>query len=314
MIERGHGLRRPKSRQASTSSGHVRERGSAVAREPAHPSRFTGEAPTRFGNWDLVAPCLLAVVLALADVADWDIFIFRPILGLGLGLLLPGLFLTLALFPDNSALSGMERLGLGLVLSVVLLVVPALALSEIRIRSSPATLSAVVAVDMCLLAAMIALRRRAVEPRRRYLIRVPASKSAIMLYVFAFAVIAATWGITARNLTAAQPQLWISGPHGRLSGYPFQVPKGSRNTSLTLHLDNPTPETRTYVLCELAGSHLRAPLRRVTVKPNTSWSMLFRLPTDLPLGPVKLSFELGCDNQRDTAGRLRVWVYYTIIP
>jgi uncharacterized membrane protein len=259
-------------------------------------------------DWDLWGSALLATVLAANNaMAPNTATVLSVVLGLLLGLVAPGYVLIALLQVRRGDLDEIERWGLSLVLSVVVVIISALLLSEVHIRLDASRLTTALAAETVTLAAAGAYRRSTLGPGEAYAPVPPRGWWPYVTLALTVVLGVTTWQVASAGYRTVSPEFSITSPSGRLSGYPFEVRIGS-SYPLTLHIDNPTSQAVLYQLVTSADG-TRTESQGVKVAAGGTWSERVNLPADAPARDEIVRFALY-QGTRDT--RI-LWIRYRIV-
>ncbi|MGI8967945.1 MAG: DUF1616 domain-containing protein [Chloroflexota bacterium] len=264
---------------------------------------------TLTGSWDLWSTCLLGLGLTLNNwLAPNFPTVLSVVLGLLLGFVLPGYALVSVLFVRSDDLDEVERWGLSLVLSIVMVIVAALLLSEAHIRLSAASVTITLSGATLVLAVAAAIRREMQLPGQAYRPRVPSGRWPYITLVVAMSLGISTWLIVGANTRAVAPEFVITNSSGQFSGYPFKVRIG-RPHLLTLRLNNPTDQRLSYRLVESDARSRMLDERQVRVAPHHEWIESIVLPANAPTRREFVRFTL----YRGEHPLRQLWIRYWIM-
>jgi uncharacterized membrane protein len=258
---------------------------------------------------DLWTSSCLALALAMTNTV-WagGPPIWRFIAGLLVGVVLPGHSFISWLFPRRSDLDEIERWGLSLIFSVVLVILDALILSLVHVRLTTASVTWSLSGLVVILSALSAVRRRAVPRDELYRFRGLQGRAPWLTLALAAALALTTWIVVAANLRAAQPEFSITDPTGRLSGYPFEVRKDT-HYPLQLQIGNPTPDTLVYRLVTTNGRGSTISTQAIRVAAHGRWSQTVVLPSGTPSTAETLTFTL----YRGREASRKLWIRYRVV-
>ena len=280
----------------------------------ASQSRADQRAPVTALRWRVAYD--VWIVLAMALGLDAMIFVIphaltpvRFVLGLAVGIFIPGYLSTLALFPETATLDAIERTGLSLVLSVVWIPLLALLLSLAKIRLN--------APHLALSVTLVTVLTGAAAVWRRYAAEVPAPppvypNGSARWYLGGLALVLGlvTWAIVGPNLRAQHMAFSVLGAHDRLQGYPYHIRFG-QIYPLHLEIFNPSNAARNFTAKVVANG---VPTRLITarVRPHQTWQHAVDLPANGPARSETVKFLLYARGGRRPLRTL--WVRYTIVP
>jgi uncharacterized membrane protein len=235
--------------------------------------------------------------------------VWRVMLGLLAGLILPGYALISLLFPRKSDIDGVARWALTLVLNVMLVIVVALALSFVHIRLDAQSVTGGLGGLVLLLAGMASWRRRQIPAGELFLLRLPRGRYPWITLGLAGFLAITTWMVAGTELHTTSFEFYLTTTAGSLSGYPFQVLVGTRYL-LELHVRNNSSQIVTYrlIITDRSGSYRSNQMIRVAATGN--WSEPILLPATAPPRSEVVTFTLY---QRGKAVR-KLWIRYRIVP
>ena len=215
-----------------------------------------------------------AIAMALALLAP-GIGVVQLLVGLPLGLFLPGYALTSALFPARG-LSIAERLLFSLGLSLALMAVGGLLLFWSKHELRP-TAWTILLGAVTLLAAVVALARSWQRPAPASIGARLTKAQSIQLVLAALLVVGAVQlsrAGAAQGRNAGFTQLWM------LPSDP------ARRNSLRLGVANHELRAMSYRLQVASGGAIVDEWPQITLAPDQQWSAIVALPEDRPAGPT----------------------------
>jgi uncharacterized membrane protein len=261
-------------------------------------------------DWDLWGAAVLAAALAANNaIAPNTATVLSVVLGLLIGLVAPGYALIGLLQARRGDLDELERWGLSLVLTVVVVMISALLLSEAHVRLDARRMTTALAVETVILAAAGVCRRSMLPPGEAYAPRLPRNRGPYLTLVLAVALGVTTWQVVSTAYGTKSTSFSITSPSGQLSGYPFQIRIGS-SYPLTLHIDNPTGQAVRYRLVVSSSGGAGAASGSVRVAAHGAWSERVLLATGPPARSEIARFALF---QGTRATRV-LWIRYRIVP
>ncbi len=279
----------------------------------ASPSRSLQRAPVAALRWHAVYDVWIATAMALG-LDGMILFLphalspLRFVLGLAVGIFIPGYLSTLGLFPELGTLDAIERTGLSLVLSVVWIPLLALLLALAKIRLT--------APHMALAVTLVTVLTGAAAVWRRYAAEVPSPppvypNGSARWYLGSLALVLGlvTWAIVGPNLRAQHMAFSVLGAHNRLQGYPYQIRFG-QVYPLHLQIFNPDHATRHFTV-KVSANGVPSRLIFATVSPHHTWQRAVDLPANSPARSETVRFLLYARGGQHPLRTL--WVRYTIV-
>ena len=261
-------------------------------------------------QWDIGVPVLLAALL-WAAATFWPTAggAWRVALGLIVMLAVPGYLFVAALFPGAADLDGLARAALTLVLGACLVILLTLVLAEVHIRLTAASTTGGILAVSAVSAGVAAWRRWRLPVALRFRVgRPPLGFWAVLALAVGLAVITTT--VVGGALRQRSVAFYVTGPHGHLEGYPYQIAVGAVYR-VGLHVSNPTPRAFTGQVTATANGgapFLRQPVR---LAPDGRWFAWVRLPAGPATGHEVVRFYLY---RAGGKGAFRaLWVRYTVV-
>ncbi len=200
-------------------------------------------------------------LLSLIVLSRWLAFLapLRLVLGLIYVLFVPGYCLTAVLFPRNEDLDGIERIGLGLGLSIAWLPVLALILNLLPwgLQLWPIVIGELVSI--ALFSAIMFLERKSPSLGEAYIPRLawqprlwwrslpPSDRRVYQFILMALTgmALALAWTFLVPRNDQFMTEFYILGPEGQAEGFPQKVAVGE-NIQVTLGLVNLERMAHTY--------------------------------------------------------------------
>ena len=253
---------------------------------------------------DLIAIALLTLLLQPL-IYGLSIEPLRIALGLAFVLFFPGYVLVSALYPRQERLDGVERvaLGLGLSLALVPLIGLALNFSPWGIRLTPIVVS--LSLWTLLVGAVAWRQRRTIAPHERFDVRLepvlrwarrPRSRIDLVfnaaLVVAVLAVIGTVaWKIQQPTPGEAFTEFYILGAQGMLQDYPTDLRSGESqgyNLGIINHEGEPIAyEIRAFVVEAEVGT-----MESLTLADDETWEGVVEIMPGAPGERQKLEFRL----------------------
>ncbi len=265
---------------------------------------------------DLYVGVVTAIALWISTLVP-HIAPIRAILGLIVGLFVPGYLMTALLFLPGK-ISQLERIGLSFTINIVIVIGTAFLMALGHIPLTAKNLTVLLSLLTTVLAAAnFWLRKtkkinvtglgwvRVVDKRSgaNFWLREKQRFTALRLgwlrlidrriaaYLGSAGIlIAITVLIVAHTLSIRSVAFSITSPAGELSGFPYQVAVGQRYP-MTLHINNPHGATEAYVLKETANNRL-VMVDRVRVKAKGGWQENIVLPVFPTANTMHVAFRL----------------------
>lgn len=251
------------------------------------------------------ADLLLLVVGSglLIWVSDHSVHeVVRMVLGIAMGGLGSGYAVTLVAFPLPD-LKPEERFGLGIILSIAIIVLTSLVMSELHIRILSEDLTLVVGITS-LLAALGATMRRWWSSGSLKHTRVDP-KMSFLAAALAIGVGVLTWFIVTPSLTTEAPSFFVTALNNLQNAYPSTVIRGSTH-QVMLHIGESPGNSSRYRMV-IRDNGRRISTQSVTV--GTQWSRVYAIPTG-KIGKHKLTFVLFAKGPRPFR---TLWLYYFVV-
>ncbi len=253
---------------------------------------------------------MVGASLALAILVRVPVFEpVRFVLGMLVGLAIPGYLLTGLLFPLREQLREPERVAISLALNVAAIIVMTLLMALWKIPLTTITLDNGLSGFVSVLAiANLAVRRQYPQDKLA-VFRLPRSKAAYFTLSVMVGLSLLVWGVVHASLTARSLAFSITNSQGLLQGYPYQLRVGQKYP-LVLHVMNPGPNSLNGVVTETVGKRLiwQSP---ITVLANRRWRQTITLPSRNMPPTVHVQFAL----KNVQGGVMRqLWITYQMSP
>ena len=260
----------------------------------------------------ITALVILAVVfITVPALADTPV---RTVLGLALTLFLPGYSLVSALFPGKKGLGGLERvaLGLGLSIAVVPLIGLALNYTPFGIRQEPVLYS--VAALTLIFVVIAHLRRESLKDERFKVSfdpkpKMPENKvdralTVILCLAILVSIAVLVYVIVMPKQGEKFTEFYILGPGGMADNYPTDLKIGQNGTVL-IGAVNHEYQTVKYSLRVLYnGTDIYR--ENISLDDNQAYTKNYTFTTKKGLS--ELEFLLYRDGTNDTYRSLHLWV------
>jgi len=229
-------------------------------------------------------------------------------LGLAVGLFVPGYLSTLALFPEQETLDGIERTGLSLVLSVVWIPLLALLLSLGHIRLNANHIAWAISV-VSLGVGIGGIWRRSLLAVKTPPPVYPNGNARFYLGGLVLALGILTWAVVTPNLKAKSVAFSVLGAQNQLQGYPYQIRFGQKYF-LHLQVYNPGLSAHRFRV-EMVANGVPTRTLLASVAPGHTWTHPISLPANAPARDENARFLLWSGASHRPLRSL--WIRYRIV-
>lgn len=264
----------------------------------------------RSGNLDLIFAAFLAVAVAVLVILDpaWHPAV-QGATGLLFFLLIPGYLLGTLLFPGRDDLDSIERLVIGLGLSVVSAVIIGLLLDETPWGITPTSTS--IGFLLFVVAAALAsfFRRRRLEIGERY--RIAATRDSWVNLSLIVGVVLAVMVIAelAVVLRASAPptEFYVLGADGKLDNYRTTAFSAGETLTVTLGVVNHEGAAQSFLI-GFPQNPGQPTLETPTLGHNQKWETILTLTVPAAPDVQSLAFHLFREGEEEAYRSLRLMI------
>ncbi len=242
-------------------------------------------------HFDLLVATFLALLMLLVALANPDLGSpFRIVLGLLMLLLVPGYTLMAAVFPHRGDISSVERLTISFGLSIALIPLVGLILSNTPWGIRLDTLTIALAVSVVGAAAVAFTRRRILKPGQRFNVHTDVG----FIRGLTFAALSVGMVITLAIVFQIRPQftaMYLLGAEGQMEAFPNFLTPGEP-FSVTIVVENLERRAQSYLLDVHVDEESVSSLEVPRIARAESWKKDVALWAPERPGRHRLTFEL----------------------
>lgn len=274
--------------------------------------------PKLRGPWDLLAILTLTALLVIC-IAFFPSNVARMVLGLPFLLFFPGYTLCAALFPRKDSMSGIERIALGIGLSLAVVPLTGLALNYVwEVSLYPILVS--IAAFTALACAAAYYRRGRLPPQERFEPQVDLNLPrwgrqgrldrvlTVILVVMAVSAVASGIYVVANPKSGERfTEFYLLGSDGTAQYLPHHIVLGA-TTDVTVGVVNHEGEQVTYqVRASLDGTEVRA-IDGLALEDGGTWEEAVPLRPGAAGDDQKVEFLLYRVGQSEPYHELHLWI------